>query len=79
MLQQEDDDPYKYLELHLPDYLKEDLDAFIEGVKTNSCRLDCYLMTLQASINTAYYAGYIDAAQADYIRDKYYRVKDDVL
>jgi hypothetical protein len=61
----------EYLEVNLPPFLKEDLDNLIEGRKTNHFALDGLYNEVQSSINVAFYGGYIDEKQADYLRKKY--------
>lgn len=59
-------------EYGLPDYLQHDLDAFKEGLKTQSSRLDCLWGELYGSINMAEISdGAISGEHADYLRRKY--------
>ena len=59
-------------EFGLPDYLQQDLDAFKEGVKTNSTLLDCLWSELYGSINIAEInEGVITPEHADYLRQKF--------
>ena len=56
----------------LPDYLQHDLDAYKEGLKTNSTLLDCLWGELYGSINIAEInEGAITPDHADYLRNKY--------
>ena len=55
----------------LPEYLKKDLDAFIQGEKANSTVLDCLYCELQSSINIAFYANAISEKEADFLRTEY--------
>ena len=56
----------------LPDYLQHDLDAYKEGLKTNSSILDCLWGELYGSINLAEISeGVITPEHADYLRQKY--------
>lgn len=55
----------------LPKYLRNDIDAWVEGVKTGSTVLDCLWGELYGSINSAYYDNEITEEQADYLRQKY--------
>lgn len=55
----------------LPKYLRNDIDAWVEGVKTGSTVLDCLWGELYGSINSAYYDNEITKEQADYLRQKY--------
>jgi len=61
----------EYLEIRLPQYLKNDIEALEDGRKRKVSVLDCLYNEVQSSINTAYYDGVIDGAQADYLRSKY--------
>ncbi len=59
-------------EYGLPDYLQHDLDAYKEGVKSNSGLLDCLWGELYGSINMAEISdGCITPEHADYLRKKY--------
>lgn len=59
-------------ELCLPDYLKHDLDAYIEGLENGSSIVDCLWGELYGSINMAEISdGVITPEQADYLRKKY--------
>lgn len=59
-------------EFGLPDYLQQDLDAFKEGLKTNSTLLDCLWSELYGSINIAEInEGVITPEHADYLRQKF--------
>lgn len=56
----------------LPDYLQHDLDAYKDGLKTHSGRLDCLWGELCGSINIAEINdGAITPEHADYLRKKY--------
>lgn len=61
----------EFLEINLPPFLKEDLENLIEGRKTNHFALDGLYNEVQSSINVAFYGGYIDEEQANYLRKKY--------
>lgn len=64
-------DDLEYLELELPPYLREDIDALQEGRKKEVSYLDCLYAELMSSINIAFYDDVITEAQADYLRKKY--------
>ena len=56
----------------LPEYLQHDLDAYKEGLRTNSSLLDCLWGELYGSINMAVISdGIITPEHADYLRQKY--------
>lgn len=62
----------KAFEFGLPEYLQYDLDAYKEGLKTNSSLLDCLWGELYGSINMAEISdGVITPEHADYLRKKY--------
>ena len=54
-----------------PMFLRKDILAWQEGIKTNSRLLDCLYCELQASINGAFYDNAITEEQADYMRKTY--------
>ena len=59
-------------EYGLPNYLQHDLDAFKEGLKSNSTLLDCLWGELYGSINIAEInEGAITPEHANYLRQKY--------
>ncbi len=59
-------------EFGLPNYLQHDLDAYKEGLKTNSSLLDCLWGELYGSINIAEInEGAITPEHADYLRKKF--------
>lgn len=59
-------------EFGLPDYLQHDLDAYKNGLKTNSSLLDCLWGELYGSINMAEISdGIITSEHADYLRKKF--------
>lgn len=56
----------------LPEYLQHDLDAYKEGLRTDSCLLGCLWGELYGSINIAQINdGAITPDHADYLRKKY--------
>lgn len=62
----------KAYEVGLPEYLQHDLDAYKEGLKTNSSLLDCLWGELYGSINMAEINdGVITPEHANYLRKKY--------
>lgn len=59
-------------ECGLPEYLQHDLDAYKEGIRTNSGLLDCLWCELYGSINMAQITdGFITPEHADYLRKKF--------
>ena len=59
-------------ETGLPGYLQHDLDAFKEGLRTNSSLIDCLWGELYGSINAAQISdGLITPEHADYLRNKF--------
>lgn len=59
-------------EYGLPDYLQHDLDAYKDGLKSHSGRMDCLWGELYGSINMAEISdGMITPEHADYLRRKY--------
>ncbi len=62
----------EFYEQGLPEYLQHDLDAYKEGLKTNSTLLDCLWGELYGSINIAEINdGFITPEHANYLRKKY--------
>lgn len=56
----------------LPRYLKNDIDAFVEGLKNNSTLLDCLWGELYGSINIAQINDcVISEDEANFLRYKY--------
>lgn len=55
----------------LPQFLQDDINALVEGERTNSTLLDCLYCEVQASINVAFYGGMITEKEADFLRKKY--------
>nr|WP_314507763.1 hypothetical protein [uncultured Lachnoanaerobaculum sp.] len=62
---------YKDMEKTLPRYLRNDIEAWVEGVKSNSSVLDCLWGELYGSINSAYYDREITEEMAKYLRKEY--------
>ena len=58
-------------ELTLPEYLKSDIDVFVQGEKEESSLMDCYWGELYGSINMALYDCEISDEEAKYLRKKY--------
>lgn len=68
-LEEERERAYEY---GLPEYLQHDLDAYKEGLKTNSTLMDCLWGELYGSINIAEInEGAITPEHAEYLRQKY--------
>lgn len=55
----------------MPKFLKDDIDAFVEGEKNGSTILDCLYCEVQGSINTAFWGNEITEEEANYLRRKY--------
>lgn len=56
----------------LPEYLQHDLDAYKDGLKTQSSLLDCLWEELYGSINMAEISdGFITPEHVDYLRKKF--------
>lgn len=55
----------------LPEYLRQDIAALVEGRETKSTFLDCLYCEVQGSINSAYYSHEITWEEADHLRRKY--------
>ncbi len=72
-LEEEEDsrepEPIEEYENGLNPFLQHDLDAYKEGLRTNSKYLDCLWGELYGSINAA--QGMITPEHADYLRKKY--------
>lgn len=66
-----DDEKMNLFELTLPQYLKNDIVAFEEGVRKKSTLIDCLWSEVYGSINSAYYDNEISREQAEYLRKKY--------
>ena len=68
-LEEERERAYEY---GLPEYLQHDLDAYKEGLNTNSTLMDCLWGELYGSINIAEInEGAITSEHAEYLRQKY--------
>jgi hypothetical protein len=68
-LEEERERAYEY---GLPEYLQHDLDAYKEGLNTNSTLMDCLWGELYGSINIAEInEGAITPEHAEYLRQKY--------
>lgn len=66
-----DDEKMNLFECTLPQYLKNDIAAFEEGVRNKSTLIDCLWSEVYGSINSAYYDNEISREQAEYLRKKY--------
>lgn len=70
--EQREIDKEKAFEYGLPGYLQKDLDAYKEGLKSNSSLIDCLWCELYGSINIAVINdGVITEEHADYLRQKF--------
>ena len=63
-------------DVDLPVFLKRDIDALLEGIKTNSSLLDCLQDEVYGSINSAYWDDQISEKHADHLRRKYLLMRD---
>ncbi|MBB6041034.1 hypothetical protein HNQ46_001006 [Oribacterium sinus] len=58
-------------EMTLPRYLRNDIKAYVQGIKENSSLLDCLWGEVYGSINSALYSYEISDEQARFLRNKY--------
>ncbi len=58
-------------ETNLPAAIQKDIDAYLEGIRTQSSVLDCLWDELYGSINASQWGWEISKEQADYLRTKY--------
>ena len=58
-------------ETNLPAAIQKDIDAYLEGIRTQSSVLDCLWDELYGSINASQWGWEITKEQADYLRQKY--------
>lgn len=58
-------------ETNLPAAIQKDIDAYLEGIRTQSSVLDCLWDELYGSINASQWGWEIAKEQADYLRAKY--------
>ena len=58
-------------EPNLPAAIQKDIDAYLEGIRTQSSVLDCLWDELYGSINASQWGWEISNEQADYLRAKY--------
>ena len=58
-------------EIDLPAAIQKDIDAYLEGIRTQSSVLDCLWDELYGSINASQWGWEISKEQADYLRAKY--------
>ena len=65
------------MELSLPTYLVNDIEALKEGLVTRPLILDCLFDEVYGSINSAYHGREITNEQAVYLRKKYLGLGDD--
>lgn len=61
----------KEIEIILPQYLKDDIEALCLGRDENQTIVDCLWGEVYGSINMAFYDNIINAEEAAYLRDKY--------
>jgi hypothetical protein len=59
------------LDIYLPEFLRNDIDALVRGYENNSTLLDCLYCEVQGSINAAFYNGQITEREAAFLRRKY--------
>ncbi len=69
----DDDSSIKFL----PIYLKKDIAALEERLKTKSHLLDCLFCEVQGSINSAFYGNEITREQVSFLRSKYLGLDDE--
>ena len=58
-------------ENNLPAAIQKDIDAYLEGIRTQSSVLDCLWDELYGSVNASQWGWEITKEQADYLRQKY--------
>ena len=58
-------------ETNLPVAIQKDINAYLEGIRTQSSVLDCLWDELYGSINASQWGWEITKEQADYLRTKY--------
>ena len=58
-------------EMTLPRYLRNDIKAYVQGIKENSSLLDCLWGEVYGSINSALYSYELSDEQARFLRNKY--------
>jgi hypothetical protein len=54
-----------------PQFLQDDINALVEGERTNSTLLDCLYCEVQGSINSALWDNMITDKEAKFLRKKY--------
>ena len=64
-------------ETNLPAAIQKDIDAYLEGIRTQSSVLDCLWDELYGSINASQWGWEISKEQADYLRTKYLFEQED--
>lgn len=64
----------KYLEVNIPVFLRDSINAFKKNIKTSL--YDIYYCTLQSDINVAEIGGNITPNQASFLRKKYLGVEN---
>lgn len=58
-------------ETNLPAAIQKDIDAYLEGIRSQATYLDCLADELYGSINASQWGWEISKEQADYLRAKY--------
>lgn len=58
-------------ETNLPATIQKDIDAYLEGIRSQVTYLDCLADELYGSINASQWGWEISKEQADYLRAKY--------
>mgnify|MGYP000418625857 CR=1 FL=1 len=58
-------------EINLPAAIQKDIDAYLEGIRSQVTYLDCLADELYGSINASQWGWEISKEQADYLRAKY--------
>ena len=66
-------------EIDLPAAIQKDIDAYLEGIRTQVTYLDCLWDELYGSINASQWGWEISKEQADYLRAKYLFEPEDEL
>ena len=61
----------------MPAAIQKDIDAYLEGISTQSSVLDCLWDELYGSINASQWGWEISKEQADYLRTKYLFEQED--
>lgn len=59
------------IDFPIPEYLQNDIAAFIKGMNEKDWSIDCLMNEIQGSINMAMMSGTITKTQADLLREYY--------